>query len=290
MVDQRILTTILIGDAHSGKSALVERMVKQSFNEVYTPTIGAGYQALKLSEKDRVRFWDVSGQERFASLLPIYLRQASVILAVFNVCDANGLTGLTTWLNRAKNNSTSAIRVVLVANKIDLGEARQVSEEMAVQFMQHWNSTEGNERCQIDEYVETSALTGQGVQKLIDATTVGFVDAPVTPVQVKQADQQKENLQRRLQNYIDRIERHKTRLGGADFSYGFSFFKASRAANRYANYQLARELLVKLDNNSIQEAFTGYDALRREHINENVDRGINSRELNSIIATATRIR
>lgn len=112
-------------------------------------------------------------------------------------------------------------------------------------------------------------------------------------------DEQKSNLIQKLQNYIQRIEKNKLQdTGTPDFEHGFNVLKTTQGLNRRLNYQLAQELIKKLQNSTTTiEAVFQKDALsnlRNQMIDEYPfinnshfqDRGMHSTELNSIIEEA----
>lgn len=86
----------------------------------------------------------------------------------------------------------------------------------------------------------------------VHASMIAFHTFDVAGVRVVAAQKTlrevfKENLIRKLQDYIARIERHKkSESQEIDFGYGFFFAPISRAAGRQANYELAKFLCQQL--------------------------------------------
>ncbi len=111
------------------------------------------------------------------------------------------------------------------------------------------------------------------------------------------ASQQKQPLIDALDGYISRIQLHQNeeapRPRPLDFEHGFWFFTQSRAVNRQANYYLAQALKSALErpNVSISQVFFDLenkrsDIFEENNLDKNMDRGINSSELNQIIQQA----
>ena len=73
---------VLCGNYSVGKTSLVTRLVRNIFNTGMPPTIGASFITWKPDprQKDYYGIWDTAGQERFAELLPLYFREAHIIL------------------------------------------------------------------------------------------------------------------------------------------------------------------------------------------------------------------
>ncbi|KAG7128246.1 Vacuolar protein sorting-associated protein 21 like [Verticillium longisporum] len=79
---------VLLGEAAVGKSSLVLRFVNNDFQENKEPTIGAAFLTQKCNLPTRtIKFeiWDTAGQERFASLAPMYYRNAQAALVVYDL-------------------------------------------------------------------------------------------------------------------------------------------------------------------------------------------------------------
>ena len=104
----------------------------------------------------------------------------------------------------------------------------------------------------------------------------------------------KDNLGKKLQRYIDRIELHRAGNGSPVYSHGFYFFKQSRAKNRAANYKLAVKLRDELESSlPVSHIFSELETKRCSIFNElfpqsNKNRGINSHELSQVIEEANR--
>ncbi|KAA8905522.1 hypothetical protein TRICI_005269 [Trichomonascus ciferrii] len=96
----------------------------------------------------RLQLWDTAGQERFRTLIPSYIRDSNVAVVVYDITSK--------WIDDVKAERGSQVIVVLVGNKTDLGDKRQVSEE------------EGESKAkQVGAiFIETSAKAGYNVKNL----------------------------------------------------------------------------------------------------------------------------
>lgn len=83
---------VLLGESAVGKSSLVLRFVKDSFDDYRESTIGAAFltQTISLDESSTVKFeiWDTAGQERYKSLAPMYYRNANCAVVVYDITQA----------------------------------------------------------------------------------------------------------------------------------------------------------------------------------------------------------
>ncbi|GME24019.1 vacuolar protein sorting-associated protein 21 [Neofusicoccum parvum] len=117
---------VLLGEAAVGKSSLVMRFVNNDFQENKEPTIGAAFLTQKCNLPTRtIKFeiWDTAGQERFASLAPMYYRNAQAALVVYDITKASSLTKAQHWVAELQRQASPGIVIALVGNKADLVEA-----------------------------------------------------------------------------------------------------------------------------------------------------------------------
>jgi Ras-related protein Rab-5C len=126
---------VLLGEAAVGKSSLVLRFVNNDFQENKEPTIGAAFLTQKCTLPTRtIKFeiWDTAGQERFASLAPMYYRNAQAALVVYDVTKPSSLTKAKHWVAELQRQASPGIVIALVGNKLDLtndgGDASAVPE------------------------------------------------------------------------------------------------------------------------------------------------------------------
>ncbi|KAJ5736104.1 uncharacterized protein N7483_001229 [Penicillium malachiteum] len=114
---------VLLGEAAVGKSSLVLRFVNNDFQENKEPTIGAAFLTQKCALPTRtIKFeiWDTAGQERFASLAPMYYRNAQAALVVYDVTKPSSLTKAKHWVAELQRQASPGIVIALVGNKLDL--------------------------------------------------------------------------------------------------------------------------------------------------------------------------
>lgn len=149
---------VLLGDSGVGKSAIVMRYVKDQFEDASNVTVGAAFVSHSTSLPDgrsvKFEIWDTAGQERYMSLAPLYYRGAHAAAVVFSITSHQSFSKAKYWIKELQKNASGTIVIVLVGNKTDMHEQREVSEEDARAF------ADSNSMA----YVETSAKTpvGQG--------------------------------------------------------------------------------------------------------------------------------
>ena len=155
-----IMEILIIGESAVGKSNLLLRYIEDRFDEGILPTIGCDYlktQRIIRDKKFLVKFWDTAGQEKFRSLSRSYYEKAHAVILVYDVTNKNTLTKLSFWLSEIKNNCKRDVMILLIGNKNDLLEDRQVNEkeglnwarENGMLFMETSAKTNDNNRVNI---------------------------------------------------------------------------------------------------------------------------------------------
>jgi Ras-related protein Rab-2A len=145
---------LIIGDSFVGKSCLALRATKGSFNSLYTPTVGFEFFNffLKIEEEYvKLQIWDTCGQEVYRSLISSFYRNSSLAIIVYAIDNEESFNNIEIWLNELKTKGNPDISIILVGNKLDLEDKREVTKEMNSDFCDNDN---------IQYFFETSAKTG----------------------------------------------------------------------------------------------------------------------------------
>ena len=154
---------IRVGNAYVGKSNIIYRFVENKFSENYKATINLdfSYKNMKINDKIfRIQLWDTAGQEEFQSISRGYYKSGACALVVYDITDRETFNNVSSWVEECKNNGPSTITLVLVGNKIDLEDKRQVTYEEGEDFANRNNM----------QFYETSALNGTNIDKLFNDT------------------------------------------------------------------------------------------------------------------------
>lgn len=156
-----------------------------SFRLSFTNTPTAAFLTQKCNLPNRtIKFeiWDTAGQERFASLAPMYYRNAQAALVVYDLTKPTSLIKAKHWVAELQRQASPGIVIALVGNKLDLtsdssdgaspaeggegddddddsGDARKVSTEEAKAYAEEESLL----------FFETSAKTGHNVTEVFTA-------------------------------------------------------------------------------------------------------------------------
>jgi len=166
---------VVLGTTGVGKSCLAVQYKEGTFRSDILNTIGASFMAkteMVGSKKIKFQIWDTAGQEKYRSLAPMYYRGAAAAILVYDMTDSASFELMKKWVNELEMNGPPDIVMVVVGNKADLPESRQVAAEEGATYAQGIDAT----------FFETSAVTGENVvevfkdigSRLPDPLAAGF--------------------------------------------------------------------------------------------------------------------
>ena len=155
-----IFKIILIGNSGVGKSSILQRYIQKVFDDNYSCTIGVDFfmKSLNIGEKSiKLQLWDTAGTEKFRSITTGYYRGANAAFVVFDLTSKKSFNALNEWIQNyyKYSNPDSEKNVVLIGNKSDLIEEREITEEEINNFVKDNNI----------KYFETSAKDGKNVDE-----------------------------------------------------------------------------------------------------------------------------
>ena len=154
---------ITLGEGQVGKTSIIYRYIDNSFTMTYLATIGidSKFKKIKLAsgEEIKVKILDTAGQERFQSIAANYIKKADGIIFVYDITKAFTFTNLEKWLSNL-DEIASDKPCLLIGNKSDMDDQRQVSKEEGMDFTKKFKKE--------THFYETSCKTGENVEKAIN--------------------------------------------------------------------------------------------------------------------------
>ena len=151
---------LVVGDTGVGKTALALQFSKNFSPEDYKTTIGVDFhvKTIPIETKEgpikaKLQLWVFGDQEKFSSIRPLDYRDSLGAVLVFDLTNSSSFEHLPQWIEDVRSNVKSEIPLLLVGNKSDLIDQRQVSLEEINSITRDFNLY----------YMETSAKTGEGV-------------------------------------------------------------------------------------------------------------------------------
>jgi len=123
---------LLIGDSSVGKTAILLRFSDDSFSPNFISTIGIDFRIKTVEirgKKIKLQIWDTAGQERFHTITTSYYRGAMGILLVYDITRPTSFDNLAKWLRTIIEHSSTDVEKMILGNKCDMEEQRQISKE-----------------------------------------------------------------------------------------------------------------------------------------------------------------
>lgn len=159
---------VLIGDSQVGKTSLIHRFVRNSYEKQQKNTVGAVFHTYEEDvngQKVIMQIWDTAGQEKYRSLGPIYYRNASAGIAVYDTTNPDSLNGLQQWISDFKRHTDQPL-LFIVGNKIDIASNDTNSlREQAQEFADKNNA----------QLFLASAKTGEHVKEMFKSVFTELV-------------------------------------------------------------------------------------------------------------------
>ncbi|XP_042508194.1 ras-related protein RABA5c-like [Macadamia integrifolia] len=159
--EEYLFKIVIIGDSAVGKSNLLSRYARNEFNMHSKATIGVEFQtqSIEIDGKEvKAQIWDTAGQERFRAVTSAYYRGAVGALVVYDISRRTTFDSVGRWLDELNTHSDTTVAKMLVGNKCDLDNIRDVSVE------------EGKSLAEAEGlfFMETSALDSTNVKKAFE--------------------------------------------------------------------------------------------------------------------------
>jgi small GTP-binding protein len=164
---------VLLGNSGVGKTALVERVTEDIFQDAHVPTVGAQFISLEMNigeESSILELWDTAGQEIFRSLVGFYARDARGALVLYEVVLRESFEAVEKWVEFIREQSPD-VRIILFGNKIDLAENRTVKTDEGQHAAERFGVS----------FLEGSAKTGENVRDAFERMTDLLSQTPTRP-------------------------------------------------------------------------------------------------------------
>ena len=122
-----------LGNAAVGKTSFIIRYTENIFKSTYLTTLGIDYKSkiitLENQKKCKIIFFDTAGQEKYKSLAINVIKKADGIILMYDVTNKTSFESISIWMKNAIDLKGKDFPVVLIGNKIDLADTREVSTE-----------------------------------------------------------------------------------------------------------------------------------------------------------------
>lgn len=157
-MDINIFKILVLGEAGVGKTCLLRRFIDDRFSYQSNTTIGCDFGTCTMEvsgNRVRLEVWDTAGEERFHSMRQNFYRGAHGILLVYDITWGGSFRNMAHWLHEVRHHCPRRANILLVGNKCDALERREVPYEEGSRFAEYCGIT----------FCEASAMSGDNVKK-----------------------------------------------------------------------------------------------------------------------------
>ena len=163
---------VFIGDPGVGKTCIISRFLKGTFDAEQITTVGASYatKTIKISETNEsltLDIWDTAGQEKYRSLTRIFFQGAKLAILVYAINLKDSFENLkNVWLKELKDHADKNVVLGVAGNKSDLYEKEEVPEQEAREYAKSIGAI----------FCLTSAQSNSGIEELFEEMGKKFLD------------------------------------------------------------------------------------------------------------------
>lgn len=168
---ENTINLLLLGSTTVGKTSFAQKVFSNQFKEETITTLGIDIETTVVELYGclvKIELWDTVGQERLRSLPQKYYSKGDGFFLLFDVTDRKSFEDISGWIKdirKARGNAnedniqkkSDDEVLVLIGNKIDLIQKREVTKEEAKELAQQFNV----------KYYETSCKQGINLYEIL---------------------------------------------------------------------------------------------------------------------------
>ena len=155
---EMMVKIILIGDSGVGKTNIMSKFLKNQFMEESKATIGVEFGSKLFNHeghKIKAQIWDTAGQEKYKAITGAYYKGSKGALVVYDITQKKSFENIEKWVNDLKVAGDPKITIILIGNKSDLEDKRQVLKDQGEEKARSFGCA----------FLETSAYSGDNIGK-----------------------------------------------------------------------------------------------------------------------------
>ena len=158
---EMMFKVVLVGDSFVGKTNIMSKYLKDEFHEDSKATVGVEFGSKQFTIEGhsiKAQIWDTAGQERYKAITSVYYKGAKGAFVVYDITRKSSFESIDKWVNDLTSTADKKITIVVIGNKSDLEDQRQIPKE------------KGEEKAAKLEvaFLETSALSGENLDKAFE--------------------------------------------------------------------------------------------------------------------------
>ena len=155
------LKLLLLGDSCVGKSNFIFWFINHEFNGQHFTSSGIELKNTELvidKNKIQLQIWDTAGQEKYKAVTKSLFSKVQGFIAIFDLTKEETFINIKTWITLIKAECGHHTPILLVGNKNDLKDLRDISDEDIKKYCDEEKL----------EFIKTSSKTGENINKAIN--------------------------------------------------------------------------------------------------------------------------
>ena len=106
----------------------------------------------------KAQIWDTAGQERYKAITSAYYKGAKGAFVVYDITRKQSFDSVDRWINDLKAAADKNLTIIIIGNKCDLEDQRQVNKEQGEEKAKNYEVA----------FMETSAFSGENLDKAFE--------------------------------------------------------------------------------------------------------------------------
>ena len=155
---EMMVKVIIIGDSSVGKTNIMNKYLKNQFLEDSKATVGVefGSKLFKIDGHNiKAQIWDTAGEEKYKAITGAYYKGSKGAFIVYDITRKETFDSVDRWINDLKSIGDSKMTIILIGNKCDLEDKREIPKEKGEEKARSFDCA----------FLETSALSGDNIEK-----------------------------------------------------------------------------------------------------------------------------
>ena len=128
---------VIVGDSGVGKTNILLRYLRNQHDSSTKPTIGVDFFAkdyFNENQRAKIQIFDTAGQEKYRSICSTYYKNIDGAVVVYDISKRQSFDSLDFWMGEIVAYNQKNVQMLLIGNKTDLKEEREVSEEEGLEY------------------------------------------------------------------------------------------------------------------------------------------------------------
>ena len=152
------INIMTLGNSEVGKTSFILKYTENSFQDIYLATVGIDFKIKNITLKEKqykLFFYDTTGQEKYKSIALNIIKNAHGIILMYDINKKTSFESIPEWIKSAKDAKGDNFPMILLGNKIDIENEREVTKEEGEALAKENNL----------DFYETSNKTGINIEE-----------------------------------------------------------------------------------------------------------------------------